>query len=405
MRALFFLHVLLLHISLAIAEEITIISPHWEGVKKEIEQGFKSYLTSQGEEQIKITWLDVGGTSEIIKFLSTPSSKEMVDLVFGGGADAFITLKNRGVLKKLDKRTFFTSDILEQIAGIPLHDSDNYFFSPIFATFGIICNKDLLEKLRIPTPSRWSDLRSPYLHSWLGSADPTRSGAMHVIYEVVLQGLGWNDGWETLLGLTKNLRSYSASSIQIGKDVSAGEIACGLTLDSYASTLIEQYGESRITFKIPDDLRVVSGDPVAILQGSKHFNSALKFVKFLFSQNAQFLFLLRKGSKEGPSSFNLGRMPVFGSTYDSSDKLTNEDPRLWKGAFSYNSQLSASRWDLMNELFRVFLINRHRLLASSQDFNLKAPLSESEFFDLKERYSKMNSIEKYKLFTDLQKYN
>ena len=103
----------------------------------------------------------MGGTPDILKFLRSefknkPNGIE-IDLFFGGGTDPYTELKKQGVLEAY---------------RVPI----------------------VLNRLRFPEPKTWGDLARPELFSWVRSADPRKSGSVHMAYEIILQAHGWERG-------------------------------------------------------------------------------------------------------------------------------------------------------------------------------------------------------------------
>ncbi|NDC37001.1 MAG: hypothetical protein EBZ48_02995, partial [Proteobacteria bacterium] len=139
------------------AAELTIISPHWEGIRYEFEQSFSDYYQRKFGEPVRITWLDVGGTSEILRFIRSEYKGRPdgigVDMLFGGGVEPFLELKKAGLL---ERSTFNPpTNVARTAAGTVLHDQDGFYFAPTMSMFGIICNLDVLHKLRLSPPQTW----------------------------------------------------------------------------------------------------------------------------------------------------------------------------------------------------------------------------------------------------------
>ena len=83
-------------------DKLIIISPHWEGIEQEFNRGFESWYEIQTGRQVKIEWLDQGGTSSDIRFIEAEYKRLKdginIDLLFGGGTDAFMKLAEMGLL-------------------------------------------------------------------------------------------------------------------------------------------------------------------------------------------------------------------------------------------------------------------------------------------------------------------
>src|SRR5476651_596435 len=73
-------------------EELKIISPHWDGIRREFGRAFEQKYFEQNGKRIHVIWLDIGGTGEIRKWLDQRMAQEKssgksvgADILFGGG--------------------------------------------------------------------------------------------------------------------------------------------------------------------------------------------------------------------------------------------------------------------------------------------------------------------------------
>jgi iron(III) transport system substrate-binding protein len=342
---------------------LEIVSPHWEGMRYEIATGFNRYRLERGEPTVEINWLDVGGTSDILRFVNSEFKRSPqgigVDLVYGGGIDPFMELKKARLLAPISATAFEGIDLAQQVAGNPLHDPEREFASAVVSTFGILCNRTLLLKRAMPQPKSWSDLADPRFATWLSLGDPRRSGSNHLMFEVFLQGFGWERGWEFIGRISSYARVILPSSPQVGRDVVNGEAACGLQIDSHATAQIAQFGAERLTFTIPLDLPVMNGDGVAILRGAPNSELAQAFVQYLLSEAGQRRIYLRRGVPGGPEKFDLARVPIRPELLKAGlPSAVTTDPFAAAGTMKYDPALGARRWNIVNDLARVFLIDR-----------------------------------------------
>ena len=77
---------LLVWSSLAMADRLVLISPHWEGIEYEFERVFKVHYQRETGKTVELDWLDVGGTSETIRFIQS----EFKNKPSGIGIDLFL---------------------------------------------------------------------------------------------------------------------------------------------------------------------------------------------------------------------------------------------------------------------------------------------------------------------------
>src|SRR5262245_18763811 len=78
------------------ADELLIASPHRDEIKEEMERAFGAWYGRQYGGEVRTIWLDLGGSSNIQKYLSdrlSGGSTADVDIFFGGGTDPFESLK------------------------------------------------------------------------------------------------------------------------------------------------------------------------------------------------------------------------------------------------------------------------------------------------------------------------
>lgn len=227
---------------------LVIISPHNSAIREEFARGFREYMQSQPEGQnVAIEWRDVGGTSEIAKFLDTsfrasfenhwkknvetkweapdspgaaavnyrmPSAFETpdeqaayedarqkfldsnvgigIDLFFGGGYYDFKQHSRKGQLVdsgivEAEPDWFDESVIPKTASGVQLYDDQHRWMGNCLSGFGIVYNTDEHERLGLNPPQRWDDLRDPLYFGSLALADPTKSGSATSAFEMLIQ--------------------------------------------------------------------------------------------------------------------------------------------------------------------------------------------------------------------------
>lgn len=344
-------------------ETLSVLSPHWQGIRYEFENAFKEEMRAEGRE-VKFRWLEVGGTSEILKFIRSEFANKPegidVDILFGGGIDPFLDLKEKGLLQAIKIEPQKLSGVATQVAGSTVIDPQGYWFAPTVSAFGILCNRLVLKKLSIEQPQSWRDLTSEKFRSWLRVADPRRSGSAHFGFEVILQGFGWNDGWHMLADISRNSGPYIAASSQIASDVLDGQAACGLTIDSQATQAVEQALPDQLSFTVPTDAAVISGDGVAILKGAPQSKLAQRFIEFLLSERGQKLWMAKKGTPFGPKDNVISRFAIRPELYEElreqSDVMLN--PFAFQNGLLMDFKKGSMRWNVLNDLIGTFLTIR-----------------------------------------------
>ncbi len=351
--------------------KLVIVSPHWEGILKEFEAAFKDYYMANYGEDVEIEILDVGGTSDIVKYVdsgfeATPESIG-IDIFWGGGVDPFIAAVEKGQLLPYQVEAEVLDKIPTSFAGIPMYDSEYRWYGSALSGFGIIYNKALLELEDLPEPETWEDLTDPALKGWVGSADPRHSGSTHMMYEIILQGYGWEDGMKLSTLMGANIKTFPPSSSQVPKSVGAGDVAYGLAIDFYAWSEVDKVGADKIGYVMPEGLTVINPDSIAILKGAPNLEVAKRFVTFVLSAEGQKLWMLPVGAEGGPTTYMLGRMCVIPELFIELADVTVVpiNPFEIATTLEYDPDLGSDRWSLVNDYIGATIIDTHSDLVST----------------------------------------
>ena len=382
---------------------LVIFSPHWEGIQKEFGAAFKKWSRENlNLDDVTIEWPDIGGgTSAMVMYIrdsfqSSPEGIDM-DIFFGGGTDSYLTLAEEGLLQpyKLPEEQLKT--IPETLFGNRLYDAEYRWYGAAISGFGIMHNKVLRERLKLPEVKTWQDLTNPKLIGRVGAADPRQSGSAHMMYELILQGYNWEKGFQIIAEMSGNIKRFPPSASQVPKDVSTGDVIYGHAIDFYAYQQIAETGADKIGYAIPEDTAVFTPDSIGILKGTRNLHLAQKFISFVLSEQGQKLWMLRKGEPDGPQEFNLNRASVLPSLYDElgDRSVVPVNPFKIKSNFRHDFQKGSDRWVIVNDLIGALIIDQHQKLvdawkaivqsknkqAALQEFN-KLPVTEGEALEL-----------------------
>ena len=351
--------------------DLVIITPHWEGIRKEYDAAFKAYYLETFGDVVNIDWLDVGGTSDVVKYVdskfeATPESID-IDLFWGGGVDPFIAAKEKGQFQAYEVNEAILSKIPETIAGVPMYDPDHMWYGSALSGFGIIYNKALLELEGLPEPETWEDLTDPQLKGWVGSADPRNSGSTHMMYEIILQAYGWEEGVKLATLMGANIKTFPSSSSAVPKSVGAGDVAYGLAIDFYAWSEVAKVGADKIGYVMPSGLTVINPDSIAILKGAPNLEVAQRFVEYVLSEAGQKLWMLDVGAEGGPTDYLLGRMCVIPSLFVELADVTVVpiNPFEVESSLDYDADLGSIRWSVVNDLIGSMVIDSHEDLVAA----------------------------------------
>lgn len=364
-------YLLLATTPLLAAHKLVIISPHWDGAKIECERGFREWHQAKYGEPVDIDWRDVGGTSDIIRFIRSEFKQRPsgigIDMLFGGGIDPYLELDKEGVLGAYRPPDAILTNIPASIGGVPIYDENAHWFGVVLASFGILENKRVVQRMKLPPVREWPDLGDPRLISWVGSGDPRNAGSIHMMYEIILQGYGWERGWEIITKLSGNVRAYERAASQTAKNATLGEVGYALAIDFYAWTQVAEAGPANMAFILPRGIVVVNPDCICIFRGAPNQSVAQRFLDFVLSEDGQKLWMLPKGHREGPRQFSIERMCVLPNLYGRYEGVTlvKTNPFALDISFQYDPRKGGTRWGLLNGLLGSTLIDVHPELTAA----------------------------------------
>jgi ABC-type Fe3+ transport system substrate-binding protein len=176
------------------------------------------------------------------------------------------------------------------------------------SSFGFTVNHDFLDTYGLPTPSNWTDLADPIWGSLLpaiptlgmGNAPDTTSNTR--IYEIMTQGLGWDEGWINMARMAGSANIYGGS-VETQLSVRTGEVGVAMTIDFYG------YQNERLNpdneYILPEDQTIINGDPIAIAANAPNPVHAENFIDWVLSVPGQLLWL----------DSSILRMPVLEETF------------------------------------------------------------------------------------------
>ncbi|MFQ6043639.1 MAG: ABC transporter substrate-binding protein [Candidatus Poribacteria bacterium] len=385
--------------------KLILISPHQEGIRTEFEDAFVEWCQRELNRQVELEWLDVGGGTSTIRrriqsdFQRSPEGIN-IDLLFGGGTEIFLGFAEEGLLQPYKLPDEQLAKIPAELLGNRLYDAEYRWYGAAISAFGIMHNEMLRKRLKLPKVQNWRDLVNPILINRIGAADPRESGSAHMMYELILQGYGWEEGFRILSAIAGNVKTFPASASQIPQDVATGRVVYGFAIDFYAYQQIAAVGADKLGYVVPKDTAVFTPDSIGILKGAPNLELAQRFVDFVLSEEGQKLWMLKKGEPDGPKKFNLNRASVLPELYEKLGKRNtiSVNPFTFKSDFKYDFQKGDDRWVIVNDLIGALIIDPHKQLkeawkaintsqnsknreAALKEFS-KMPISEQEALEL-----------------------
>jgi ABC-type Fe3+ transport system substrate-binding protein len=435
-------------------DTVIVVTPHNEAIRLEFGRGFQKWYQARTGRTVYVDWRVVGGTAEITRYLTgeyqttfrlhwerdlgrpwsnvvlssydnyrveidddpeddteaeaarraflSSEASSGLDVFFGGGSYDFIRqawagrLVDSGVMDLHPE--WFTDDAIPQsYHGEPFTDPEGRWLGAVLASFGIIHNTDVFDRLGIEkSPTSWSDLADPRLRGELALADPTKSSSINKAFEMVIQQAmqdrfreleamgfpdseieeravkdGWINGLKLLQILGANARYFTDSSQKVPIDVFQGDSAAGMCIDFYgryqAEAVIRREGSPRIEYLMPPGGSAFSVDPIAMLRGAPNREVATAFIEFVVSPEGQKLWNYRVGTPGGPQQFALRRMPVRKDAYSDEAKEYMSDPTVEpygpENDFVYHSSWTGGLFRELAFVVRAMCLDTHDELA------------------------------------------
>lgn len=389
---------------------IIIITPHNEQIRHEFSVAFSIWHEHHYGQPVIIDWRTPGGTSEIRKQLMAEYEAAArqgkldamsYDLLFGGGSYEHnqVARPQKFIDDHGLESTFTISEALGE-AELPqttldawygensigrntLYDPGRHWFGTALSAFGIVFNRDCLDSLNVSRMSTWEDLTNPALRGWVALADPGQSGSICTTFEVILNRLGWERGWQVLREAAANSRYFSNSSSKVPIDVSMGEAAAGMCIDFYgryqAQVITDAGDTDRIGYVDPRDITDIDPDPISLLTGAPNRELAIHFIEFCLSEYAQSLWqfpvrshadagsepiLDADGIALGPEQFELRRMPSRRAMYVRYLSYFRDQVNPFDLATTFDSWNSDMR-GFIAPLFSAMAIDNHEYLQAA----------------------------------------
>ena len=344
--------------------QLSVITPHGREIQAEFERAFKAK-----HPDATIKWVSLeGGSADTLRFVQDQfKGKDKaqginIDVFFGGGGETFLDLEKDGFLQPLPS----DYGIPANLNGVPLRGTNNQWVAAALSGFGILVNKGIVTRDKLPYPAVWADMGNAKLINRIQLADPRHSGSAHAAYEIILQSNGWEKGWQILTTMAGNARSFVSSSSTLVENVQNGEAVMAPAIDFYARTAIARAGQdasgtAKLAYVEPRGQLVVTADPIGILRGAPRQQLARDFVELVLSPEGQKLWMYKKGAPGGPTQNELGRMAASPALFKSpsADAAFRSNPYAARNTHPYDSKKAAVRRRALDDLIGAVLIDNH----------------------------------------------
>jgi ABC-type Fe3+ transport system substrate-binding protein len=375
----------------SVGERVVILSPHWEGIIKEFSWGFTDWLKRTHGIDAHVEHLDVGGgTSSILGYIENAyrakSDSIGIDVLFGGGDSAHQALADKGLFERARLPLHVTAGLAATIGGQPLHDPLGRWYGAAMSSFGIITNLEMVRRAQLPTVTEWRDLTSPRVYGWVASGDPSSSGSVLMVFEVILQAHGFDKGSRIITQIAGNVAAFDDGGNAAPRSVALAQAAYGLCIDFYGWEQVAVCGEQNVGFVLPEDLTVITPDPIALLRGAPRRELAEKFIEYVLSEDGQKLWYLKVGAVGGPRKYGLNRLPVRRSLYGAGLPTgVTLNPFLRGVGMQFDRDLAMARRKVLAALVRATVIDVHDDLRAAWKAVIDA--GEAQYPELVEEFS------------------
>jgi ABC-type Fe3+ transport system substrate-binding protein len=287
-----------------------------------------------------------------VTFLQETKARPVADIFWVSAPDAFLTLKNDGILEKYAPPKEIASKIPAKIGSFPISDPDGTFFGFAVSGYGLMWNKPYMQMHKLPDPKEWTDLANPKYHGHLVISAPSRSGTTHLTVEVILQAYGWEKGWELLLTSGGNMGSITERSFGVPEAVNSGQFGIGVVIDFFGLSAIAS--GFPVDFVYPSMTSVVPAS-VGIVKGGPNPENARAFVNFLLSEAGQTI-LFNK---------DIARLPVVPELYAKAPAGYPNPFKMKMGGVEFDNKLSSARRNVVISLYDQIISFRHAELKAA----------------------------------------
>ncbi|MEO7742492.1 MAG: extracellular solute-binding protein [Usitatibacter sp.] len=332
--------------SAALADTITVVT----SFPKELTEAYKkAYEKRHPQDKVEIL---NKGTSAGIAYVREQPVGSRAEIFWASAPDAFEVLAGEKLLQKVEVAT---RGIPDKIGSYPINDPEGFYRGQALAGYGLMWNTRYMQANKLPLPKEWADLTKPIYHGHVATSSPSRSGTTHLTFETILQGEGWDKGWNQILQIAGNSAAITERSFGVPDGVQNGQFGIGLVIDFFG--LAAKNSGFPVEFAYPSVTAIVPAN-IALVAGAKNAEAGKRFVNFTLSEEGQELLLDPK----------ISRLPVLPATYA---KAPAGYPNPFSGKIqakvNFDSALSESRYYVVSSLFdQVITFRLKELQAASK---------------------------------------
>jgi len=226
-----------------------------------------------------------------------------------------------------------------------LSDPAGFYETYDVAGYGVVANTDLLKVRGLAEPKSWRDLALPAYSAELVMPAPAKVGFAPALYDIILQGEGWEAGWALLSEMAVGAQLLAQGALPTGL-VREGKATLALTIDFFAVSA--RANGAPVTMIYPQRTAFLPAH-IAITAGTKRFEAAKAFVDYALSRDGQKLMMERDS----------GRHPARPDVYaDAPPALVDPFKLSPEISFAYDQEVGRRRPGLVVLLFDLLIVEK-----------------------------------------------
>ena len=289
-------------------------------------------------------------TAAGIAYVREQTAGSRPEVFWASAPDAFEVLASAKLLQKVDGGN---PNIPDKVGTYPINDPEGFYKGQALAGYGIMWNTRYAKANKLPDPKEWADLMAPVYFGHIAISSPSRSGTTHLTLETILQGEGWDKGWNQMLRIAGNCAAITDRSFGVPDGVSNGQFGVGLVVDFFG--LAPKNSGFPVEFVYPSMTAIVPAN-IALIYGAKNADAGKRFIQYTLSDDGQALLLDKK----------ISRLPVLPSMYARAPAgYPNPFSGTIRAKVNFDSDLSESRYYVVSSMFDQIITFRHKELAAA----------------------------------------
>ena len=328
----------------ALADNVTVIT----SFPKELTEAYKkAYEAKYPNDKVEILNKNTAAGMAYVREQAVGNRPEVF---WVSAPDAFEVLSTQKLLQKVDSGN---PNIPAKVGSYPINDPDGFYKGQALAGYGIMWNTRYTKANKLPDPKEWADLMAPVYFGHVAISSPSRSGTTHLTLETILQGEGWDKGWNQMLRIAGNCAAITERSFGVPDGVSNGQYGIGLVVDFFG--LAPKSSGFPVEFVYPSVTAIVPAN-IALVAGAKNAEAGKRFIQFTLSEEGQALLLDKK----------ISRLPVLPSMYAKAPAgYPNPFSGTIKAKVNFDSELSEARYYVVSSMFDQAITFRHKELVAA----------------------------------------